>query len=64
MPLQGRIQGRKKSIRGSVGGAMDEVAETANFYEAIGRKIEKFGIRIEVVQIFPKPIFDFKIKSK
>jgi len=55
---------KKPSIRTSVDGAMNEVEETADFYEKLGKKIEKFGIRIELVQLFPKPILDIKIKDK
>jgi len=45
-------------------GAAISVDNTATFYYYLGQKIEKYGIRVAVVQMLPKPVFDITIKDK
>lgn len=39
-----------------------EIAETADVYERLGKKIENFGVRITVVKMVP-PTFDIVPKN-
>jgi len=44
--------------------AAQSVKGTGDFYRYLGEKFEKYGLRVTVVQVFPKPIFDIKIKDR
>ncbi len=44
--------------------AMSQVESAAAFYHRLGQKIEKFGVRITVVKMFPMPVIDIQIKNK
>jgi len=44
--------------------AATSVESAAAFYHYLGQKIEKYGVRITVVQMLPKPVFDITIKDK
>jgi len=67
MPLFGkspRIRVSVDKAADGVEGAAEEVSETADFYEALGKKFEKFGARVKVVKYFPRLVFDIKIKDE
>lgn len=51
-------------LKRPVKSAATSVGSAAAFYHYLGQKIEKWGIRITVVQMFPKPIIDITIKDK
>ena len=51
-------------VRDSVDSAMCDVKKTALYFRQLASKLEKYGIRITVVELFPKPIIDIKIKDK
>ena len=55
---------RKNPPRRPLPKAATSVDNTATFYHYLGQKIEKYGIRVAVVQMLPKPVFDITIKDK
>jgi len=50
-------------VRVSVDNAMGEVSSTARYFRQIASQLDKYGIRITVVELFPKPIIDIEIKE-
>ena len=44
--------------------AAQSVDVTADWIRMIAQKIDKYGIRVKVVEVLPKPTFDITIKQK
>ena len=51
-------------MRRPVKAAAQSVDNTADWIRYIAQKIDKWGIRVTVVQWLPKPIVDLQIKDK
>ena len=47
-----------------VKGAARSVDAAAVLIKRLGAKIEKYGVRMTVVKMLPKPVIDFTIKDR
>ena len=49
---------------GKIRAAAKQVDATSALIERIARKIEKYGVRVTIVKMFPLPVIDLKIEDR